>query len=99
MVRELPDLLLRPTPDAARALLRRSAGALRLVQAQSLAVCRASPRLPALRLHHPGSEGIAMTAKPVVIIGIGDFGRIARFYLEYDSPHRVVAHAVSAAML
>lgn len=40
-----------------------------------------------------------MTAKPVVIIGIGDFGRIARFYLEHDSKHRVVAHAVSAAML
>lgn len=40
-----------------------------------------------------------MTAKPVVVIGIGDFGRIARFYLEHDSPHRVVAHAVSAAVL
>jgi sugar O-acyltransferase (sialic acid O-acetyltransferase NeuD family) len=37
-------------------------------------------------------------AKPVVVIGIGDFGRIARFYLEHDSQHRVVAHAVSAAM-
>lgn len=37
-----------------------------------------------------------MTARPVVIIGIGDFGRIARFYLEHDSQHRVVAHAVSA---
>lgn len=37
-----------------------------------------------------------MTAKPVVVIGVGDFGRIARFYLEHDSAHRVVAHAVSA---
>jgi sugar O-acyltransferase (sialic acid O-acetyltransferase NeuD family) len=37
--------------------------------------------------------------KPVVIIGIGDFGRIARFYLEHDSDRRVVAHAVSAEML
>lgn len=40
-----------------------------------------------------------MTARSVVIIGIGDFGRIARFYLEHDSQHRVVAHAVSAAIL
>jgi sugar O-acyltransferase (sialic acid O-acetyltransferase NeuD family) len=40
-----------------------------------------------------------MTARPVVIIGIGDFGRIARFYLDNDSPHRVVAHAVSADLL
>jgi sugar O-acyltransferase (sialic acid O-acetyltransferase NeuD family) len=38
-------------------------------------------------------------ARPVVIIGIGDFGRIARFYLEHDAKHRVVAHAVSAALL
>jgi sugar O-acyltransferase (sialic acid O-acetyltransferase NeuD family) len=37
--------------------------------------------------------------KPVVIVGIGDFGRIARFYLEHDSQHRVVAHAVSADLL
>jgi sugar O-acyltransferase (sialic acid O-acetyltransferase NeuD family) len=40
-----------------------------------------------------------MNAKPVVVIGIGDFGRIARYYLEHDSPHRVVAHAVSSALL
>jgi sugar O-acyltransferase (sialic acid O-acetyltransferase NeuD family) len=40
-----------------------------------------------------------MTARPVVVIGIGDFGRIARFYLEHDSKHPVVAHAVSAAFL
>jgi sugar O-acyltransferase (sialic acid O-acetyltransferase NeuD family) len=40
-----------------------------------------------------------MTAKPVIVIGIGDFGRIARFYLEHDSEHRVVAHAVSSAIL
>lgn len=40
-----------------------------------------------------------MTARPVVIIGIGDFGRIARFYLEHDSRHPVVAHAVSAGLL
>lgn len=37
-------------------------------------------------------------ARPLVIIGIGDFGRIARFYLEQDSQHRVVAHAVSAGL-
>src|SRR5882672_6643384 len=40
-----------------------------------------------------------MSAKPVVVIGIGDFGRIARFYLEHDSGHLVVAHAVSADLL
>lgn len=40
-----------------------------------------------------------MTPKPVVVIGIGDFGRIARYYLEHDSQHRVAAHAVSSSVL
>ena len=37
--------------------------------------------------------------KAVVVVGIGDFARIARYYIENDSEHRVVAHAVSASML
>lgn len=37
--------------------------------------------------------------KPVVIVGTGDFARIARYYLEHDSEHPVVAHALSAALL
>jgi len=39
-----------------------------------------------------------MAAKPVVVVGIGDFARIARYYIEHDSEHRVVAHALSASM-
>jgi sugar O-acyltransferase (sialic acid O-acetyltransferase NeuD family) len=30
----------------------------------------------------------------VVLFGVGDFARVARVYLEADSPHRVVAHTV-----
>ncbi|HEX7678432.1 MAG TPA: transferase, partial [Thermoanaerobaculia bacterium] len=37
--------------------------------------------------------------KPVVVVGVGDFARIARYYLEHDSEHPVVAHALSAALL
>ena len=40
-----------------------------------------------------------MTSKPVVVIGIGDFGRIARYYLEQDTQHRIAAHAVSKSAL
>jgi sugar O-acyltransferase (sialic acid O-acetyltransferase NeuD family) len=35
--------------------------------------------------------------KRIVIFGVGDFGRIARYYLENDSPHEIVAFTVSAA--
>jgi sugar O-acyltransferase (sialic acid O-acetyltransferase NeuD family) len=38
-------------------------------------------------------------AKRVVVVGTGDFARIARYYLEHDSPHPVVAHALSSALL
>src|SRR5207248_354027 len=37
--------------------------------------------------------------KPVVVIGTGDFARIARYYIEHDSEHPVVAHALSASLL
>jgi len=37
--------------------------------------------------------------KPVVIVGTGDFARIARYYIEHDSKHPVVAHALSASLL
>lgn len=37
--------------------------------------------------------------KPVVVVGTGDFARIARYYLENDSAHRVVAHSLSASLL
>lgn len=37
--------------------------------------------------------------KPVVIIGAGDFARVARFYLEHDSDRRVAAHAVSVELM
>ena len=37
--------------------------------------------------------------KAVVIVGTGDFARIARYYLENDSAHRVVAHSLSASLL
>jgi sugar O-acyltransferase (sialic acid O-acetyltransferase NeuD family) len=37
--------------------------------------------------------------KPVVIVGTADFARSARFYLEHDSEHPVVAHSLSASML
>jgi sugar O-acyltransferase (sialic acid O-acetyltransferase NeuD family) len=41
-----------------------------------------------------------MTAKKrVVVVGTGDFARLARYYLEHDSPHHVVAHSLSAALL
>jgi len=32
-----------------------------------------------------------MTARPVVIFGVGDFARVAAHYLTVDSPHEVVA--------
>jgi sugar O-acyltransferase (sialic acid O-acetyltransferase NeuD family) len=35
----------------------------------------------------------------VVLFGAGDFARIARIYLEADSPHRVVAFTVNEAFL
>lgn len=35
----------------------------------------------------------------VVIFGIGDFGRIARYYLDADSPNEVVAFTANAAQL
>ena len=37
--------------------------------------------------------------KRVVVVGTGDFARIARYYLEHDSQHPVVAHALSASLL
>jgi sugar O-acyltransferase (sialic acid O-acetyltransferase NeuD family) len=37
--------------------------------------------------------------KPVVIVGTGDFARVARYYLEHDSEHPVVAHSLSASLL
>jgi sugar O-acyltransferase (sialic acid O-acetyltransferase NeuD family) len=37
--------------------------------------------------------------KRVVVVGTGDFARIARYYLEHDSPHEVVAHSLSASLL
>jgi sugar O-acyltransferase (sialic acid O-acetyltransferase NeuD family) len=37
--------------------------------------------------------------KPVVVVGTGDFARIARYYLENDSAHGVVAHSLSASLL
>lgn len=40
-----------------------------------------------------------MTPRPVVVIGIGDFARLGRFYLEHDSDYRVVAHSLSAELL
>ncbi len=52
----------------------------------------ASARLPV------ESVAVAKT-KRVVVVGTGDFARIARFYLEHDSSHPVVAHALSAALL
>jgi sugar O-acyltransferase (sialic acid O-acetyltransferase NeuD family) len=36
-------------------------------------------------------------SKPVVIFGLTDFARIARIYLEHDSPHDVVAYTVDQA--
>jgi sugar O-acyltransferase (sialic acid O-acetyltransferase NeuD family) len=35
----------------------------------------------------------------VVVVGTGDFARIARYYLEHDSEYGVVAHALSASLL
>ena len=35
-----------------------------------------------------------MSARPVVIFGVGDFARIAAHYLTVDSPHEVVAFTV-----
>jgi sugar O-acyltransferase (sialic acid O-acetyltransferase NeuD family) len=32
----------------------------------------------------------------VVVFGVGDFARIARYYLTHDSPYEVVAHTVTA---
>lgn len=40
-----------------------------------------------------------MTALPVVVVGIGDFARIGRYYLENDGGRRVVAHALSSSLL
>jgi sugar O-acyltransferase (sialic acid O-acetyltransferase NeuD family) len=38
-----------------------------------------------------------VTSKPVVIFGTGDFARIAKVYLERDSPYDVVAFSVDEA--
>jgi sugar O-acyltransferase (sialic acid O-acetyltransferase NeuD family) len=35
----------------------------------------------------------------LVIFGVGDFGRIARYYLDADSPHEVVAFTASESQL
>jgi sugar O-acyltransferase (sialic acid O-acetyltransferase NeuD family) len=40
-----------------------------------------------------------MNAKKIVIFGTGDFARIAHYYLEHDSPHEVVAHALSSELI
>lgn len=37
--------------------------------------------------------------KRVVVVGTGDFARIARYYLENDSDHPVIAHSLSASLL
>lgn len=40
-----------------------------------------------------------MSAKPVVIFGVGDFARVASVYLEQDSPHPVAAFTVHEAYI
>jgi sugar O-acyltransferase (sialic acid O-acetyltransferase NeuD family) len=37
--------------------------------------------------------------RPVLIFGTGDFGKIARYYLDHDSPHEVRAFTVSASQM
>ena len=40
-----------------------------------------------------------MNAKKIVIFGTGDFARIAHYYLRHDSPHEIVAHALSSELI
>lgn len=47
----------------------------------------------------PAGDSPITRKKRVVVVGTGDFARIARFYLEHDSEYEVVAHSVSATLV
>ena len=56
---------------------------------------RAAARLRALRVHHPGAQGV----KPLVIFGAGDIAEVAHFYFTNDLKARIAAFTVDAAYL
>ncbi len=60
---------------------------------------RGARRAPRRACGQPALEGQAMAKNRVVVVGTGDFARIARYYLEHDSALSVVAHSVSNALL